>query len=75
VNGDSLFLSTFDGSNAMLFKAAIVADGRLKGAMWTGLKGYKTWNAVLDPAAKLPDATKLTFLKQVLKRLTLHFPT
>ncbi|MEO6281882.1 MAG: TlpA disulfide reductase family protein [Dyadobacter sp.] len=74
VNGDSLFLSTFDGSNAMLFKAAIVADGRLKGAMWTGLKGYKTWNAVLDPAAKLPDATKLTFLKPGFESIDFTFP-
>ncbi|MCE6988949.1 peroxiredoxin [Dyadobacter sp. CY323] len=62
VNGDSLYLSTFDGSNAKLFKAAI-QDGILKGSMWSGVKAYKTWEAKLDPNAKLPDAAKLTFLK------------
>ncbi|QRR02797.1 peroxiredoxin family protein [Dyadobacter sandarakinus] len=63
VNGDSLYLSTFDGSNAMLFKAAVQSDGSIKGAMWSGLKGYKTFVAKADSAARLPDATKLTFLK------------
>lgn len=63
VDGDSLFLSTFDGSNAMLFKAAIQPDGSLNGGMWSGIKVFKTWTAKPDPQAKLPDATKLTFLK------------
>ena len=74
VNGDSLFLSTFDGSNAMLFKAAIQPDGSLKGNMWSGVKGRKTWNARLDPNAKLPDATKLTFLKPGFDKIDFSFP-
>lgn len=63
VNGDSLYLSTFDGSHAMLFKAAILPDGSMNGGMWSGVKLFKTWTAKPDPQAKLPDATKLTFLK------------
>ena len=63
LNGDSLYLSTFDGSNAMLFKAALQPDGSLKGSLWSGLAAYRTWNAKRNPDAKLPDATKLTFLK------------
>jgi peroxiredoxin len=74
VNGDSLFLSTFDGSNAMLFKAAIQPDGSLKGALWSGIKAYKTWTARLDPAAKLPDAMKLTFLKPGFDKVDFSFP-
>ena len=74
VNGDSLFLSTFDGSNAMLFKAAIQADGTLKGNLWSGIKGHKTWTATLDPNAKLPDATKLTFLKPGFDKVDFSFP-
>ena len=74
VSGDSLFLSTFDGSNAMLFKAAVQADGSLKGAQWSGVKGYKTWIARLDPNAKLPDATKLTFLKPGFETVDFTFP-
>ncbi|ACT94732.1 peroxiredoxin family protein [Dyadobacter fermentans] len=63
VNGDSLYLSTFDGSFAMLFKAAFQPDGSLKGSQWSGIKAYKTWTARPDANAKLPDATKMTFLK------------
>lgn len=73
LNGDSLYLSTFDGSNAMLFKAALQADGTLKGAQWSGVKGYKTWTAKLDPEAKLPDATKLTFLKPGFDKVNFSF--
>jgi thiol-disulfide isomerase/thioredoxin len=74
IHGDSLYLSTFDGSNAMLFKAAVQADGTLKGALWSGLKGYKTWAAKLNPDAKLPDATKLTFLKPGFDKVDFKFP-
>jgi len=74
LNGDSLFLSTFDGSNAMLFKAAIQPDGTLKGDMWSGIKGRKTWTATLDPNAKLPDATKLTYLKPGFDKIDFSFP-
>lgn len=63
MDGDSLFLSTFDADNAKLFKAAIQKDGTLVGSLWSGVKTYKTWTARLDPDAKLPDATKLTYLK------------
>ena len=74
INGDSLYLSTFDGSNAMLFKAAIQPDGSLKGARWSGLKAHSTWTARLDPNAKLPDATKLTFLKPGYDKVDFSFP-
>jgi thiol-disulfide isomerase/thioredoxin len=74
INGDSLFLATFDGSNAMLFKAAIQADGTLKGEQWSGVKAYKTWTAKLNPDAKLPDATKLTFLKPGFDKVDFSFP-
>ena len=73
INGDSLYLSTFDGSNAMLFKAAVQADGTLKGVLWTGVAGYKTWTAKPDPNAMLPDATKLTFLKPGAEEINFSF--
>lgn len=63
VNGDSLYLSTFDGSFAMLFKAGFQPNGTLKGNQWSGVKAFKTWTAKPDANAKLPDATKMTFLK------------
>tara|TARA_R110002124_G_scaffold107385_3_gene259746 strand:+ start:544 stop:1791 length:1248 start_codon:yes stop_codon:yes gene_type:complete len=73
VNGDSLYLSNFDGSNAMLFKAVFQADGTLKGEMWTGVKGYRTWVASLDQNAKLPDTEKITFLKTGFDKIDFSF--
>lgn len=74
VKGDSLYLSTFDGSNAYLIKAAILKDGILKGAMWSGIKGYKTFTSILNENAKLPDATKLTYMKPGLETVDFTFP-
>ena len=74
VNGDSLFLSTFDGDNAKLFKAAIQKDGTLAGSLWSGVKAYKTWTARLDPEVKLPDVTKLTYLKPGFESMNFTFP-
>lgn len=74
VKGDSLYLSTFDGSNAYLIKAAILKDGVLKGAMWSGIKGYKTFTSILNENAKLPDATKLTYLKPGSETVDFTFP-
>lgn len=74
VKGDSLFLSTFDASNAFLFKAALLKDGTLQGAFWSGLKGYKTWTARRDAAAQLPDAGKLTYLKPGYESISFSFP-
>jgi len=74
VKGDSLYLSTFDGSNAYLVKAAIQKDGILQGSLWSGVKGYKTFTAILNENAKLPDATKLTYLKPGSETLDFTFP-
>ncbi|WP_025764147.1 peroxiredoxin family protein [Dyadobacter tibetensis] len=74
LHGDSLFLSNFDGSNAMLFKAALQADGRLVGALWTGVKGYRTWEAHRDEQAKLADDSKITYLKPGYDRVDFSFP-
>lgn len=74
VKGDSLYLSTFDGSNAYLIKAAILKDGILKGAMWSGIKGYKTFTSILNENAKLPDATKLTYMKPGSETVDFTFP-
>ncbi|WP_128547911.1 peroxiredoxin family protein [Larkinella soli] len=72
--GDSLLLSCFDGTHAYLFKAARRPDGTLQGGFWSGVTGYETWQARFDPAAELPDATQLTYLKPGHKTLTFSFP-
>lgn len=74
LQADSLFLSNFDGDNAKLVKAVIRPDGTLEGALWSGVKGYKSWTAKADPGARLPDTTKLTFVKPGFDSLSFSFP-
>lgn len=75
VVGDSLLLSTFDGSHLFLFKARY--DGAAKtltGGFWSGISGYESWVARFDPKAKLPDPATLTYLKPGAKTLNVSFP-
>ncbi|MGA0556886.1 peroxiredoxin family protein [Larkinella sp. VNQ87] len=74
VVGDSLFLSTFDGTHLYLFKARRKPDNTLEGGFWSGESGYESWTATFDPTAKLPDATTLTYLKPGYKTLEFSFP-
>jgi thiol-disulfide isomerase/thioredoxin len=72
-----LKLSTFDGSHAFLFTAAVDKANikRLKGDYYSGKSGHETWTATLDPKAKLPDADTLTYLRKGESRLNFKFPS
>ncbi|GAA4053760.1 hypothetical protein GCM10022409_45950 [Hymenobacter glaciei] len=85
VNGQKMYLSTFDGSHAFLFKAQNgppepvditkeYAPNTLFGDFYSGKLGHETWTAVPDPKAKLPDADTLTYLKKGESRLNFKFP-
>ncbi len=75
VVGDSLFLSCFDGSHLFLFKAKHdPVTKTLTGGFWSGVSGYESWTARLDPNAKLPDPATLTYLKPGAKTLNVSFP-
>ncbi|GAB2802221.1 hypothetical protein GCM10027275_55660 [Rhabdobacter roseus] len=74
VKGDSVLLSCFDGSHIFLFKAALQPDGTLKGGFWAGISGYESWTARPDPAAELPDANALTYLKPGYETMSFSFP-
>ena len=59
VDGNRMFLSTFDGTHAYLFEAKILDDGSLSGVYRSG-KHYKTyWTAVRDADFTLPSADSL----------------
>jgi thiol-disulfide isomerase/thioredoxin len=73
VAGDSLFLSTFDGSHLYLFKAKIKGD-TIAGGFWSGKSGYKKWLAVRNNKAALPDANALTFLRKGYDKISFRFP-
>lgn len=53
--GDRLWLSTFDGAHAFLFRATVRADS-MHGDFWSGAHWHETFTAVRDDAAALPDA-------------------
>jgi thiol-disulfide isomerase/thioredoxin len=71
--GDSLFLSAFTGESAYLFRAKVAGE-QLSGEFWSGKAGHSTWAARRNPAAQLPDADKLTYLKPGFDRLAFTFP-
>lgn len=74
VNGRSMALSTFDGSHAYLFKAAMEDNGTLVGEFWSGKTGYRKWFAYRDEAAELPDAYSLTRLTPSGDPMQFRFP-
>ncbi|MDO7877750.1 TlpA disulfide reductase family protein [Hymenobacter sp. ASUV-10] len=86
VDGNTLKLSTFDGSHAFLFTAhngpkepiditKEYAPNTLFGDFYAGKSGHETWTAVPDSNAKLPDANTLTGLKPGQTRLDFKFPS
>ncbi|GGH10954.1 TlpA disulfide reductase family protein [Mucilaginibacter phyllosphaerae] len=74
LNGDSLYLSCFDGGHAFLFKAKVADNNTLTdGKFFSGLTGRDVWAAVRDENAKLPDAYSLSALKPGYKKLAFAF--
>ncbi len=75
VSGDSLFLSTFDGSHIYLFEAAIENDSTITdGVYYAGFQGKESWTAVKDSTASLPDAFSITTYKPGMDQLDFTFP-
>ena len=75
-DGEKIRLSTFDGSHAYL----VIADfnpqnNRINnGIFYSGLNNKEFWNASFNPKAALPDAEKLTFLKEGFQSIQFEFP-
>ncbi len=70
VNGDSLKLSTFDGTHAYYFTARIDGDSLSGGQQFSGPVAYSDWTAVKDAGAKLEDEYSITKWK---KNIPLNF--
>jgi thiol-disulfide isomerase/thioredoxin len=75
-DGNTLRLSTFDGSHGFLFTATRHSDTNtiINGDFYSGKSGHETWTGRLDANAKLPDANALTGMKLGQKRLDFKFP-
>ncbi len=64
VTGDSLKLSTFDGSHAYYFRAKIEDDKTISGGdYFSGYAGWQQWKATKDENAALPQQELPTSLK------------
>jgi peroxiredoxin len=74
VKGDELYLSTFDGAHAFLYKARLTADGALSGDFWVGTAYHEHWTGRRDANAALPDAYSLTAMRAGDKRFDFAFP-
>ena len=74
LDGDRLYLSTFDGAHAFVYQAQLQADGSLLGDFWSGTRWHQPWTAQRDFEARLPDPYSLTFLKEGYSGLAFSFP-
>lgn len=69
-----LQLSTFDGNHAYLFNAVKTGAATLVGDYYSGKTLHQTWTAVKNENASLPDAERLTYLKEGYDRIDFEFP-
>jgi len=74
VSNNMLHLSTFDGNHAYIFTASKLADGKLTGEYYSGKTWFEFWVAEKNENAALPDAEKLTYLKEGYERIEFTFP-
>ena len=70
--GDSLFLSTFDGSHTFLLKAKIKGN-KMTGKFSDPVLGFRNIEATKDDKAELPDVKKITYLKEGYDKLNFTF--
>jgi len=73
VFGDSLKLSTFDGSHVFLFEAEI-KDDIMNGVFFSGNHFKEPFTAKRNNDYELPAAESLTFLKEGFERFDFSFP-
>ena len=75
VDGDSILLSTFDGSHAYFFKAKIVSAREIQdGHYYAGARGHQEWTAVKDSTAHIPEDASAVYLRKGEERLHFAFP-
>lgn len=75
VDGDTLRLSTFDGSHAYLFTARVGKDSITNGRFYAGIgDGLENWSAVKNDTATLPDERTIATMKPGQQQLDFSFP-
>ena len=75
VHGDELYLSTFDGAHAFLYKAKISGpDSALAGDFWFGTALHERWTAKRDANAALRDSYSITTMRASTPAFDFAFP-
>ncbi|WP_336517488.1 TlpA disulfide reductase family protein [Pollutibacter soli] len=75
LSGDSLLLSTFDGSHAYFFSAKLSSAGKIERGLYaSGPVNLETWTAVKDPKAVLDETSAAMYLKDGEEKLNFRFP-
>lgn len=74
VSGDKFYLSAFDGSHAFIFQGKIISNDSIIGVFYSGIHYLSLFNGKRDANAKLPDESKLTFLKPGYDKISFSFP-
>jgi thiol-disulfide isomerase/thioredoxin len=74
VDGKEMKLSAFDGEHAYLLTATIQGDSLTNGKFWSGKAKGRSWSAIKDPDAALPDPASLTYLKKGYDKIDFRFP-
>jgi peroxiredoxin len=75
VHGDELYLSTFDGAHAFLYKAKIAGpDSALAGDFWFGTAVHERWTAKRDANAALRDPYTVTSMRAATQGFDFAFP-
>ncbi len=74
VRGQELYLSSFDGGHAFLYRASFKNSSRLEGSFWSGLHSLETFTAVRNDAATLGNAEQVTQMQKPGARLDFQFP-
>ena len=74
VRGQELYLSTFDGGHAFLYRAQFRKPDRIEGTFWSGLHSVESFVAERNDAASLGDEEQVTKVKKSDARLKFQFP-
>lgn len=74
VMNESVYLSTFDGSHAFLFKATIKEDSLIDGIFKSGIHYESSWKAVADTSFNLRNPKELTYLNEGYEHFDFRLP-
>jgi thiol-disulfide isomerase/thioredoxin len=74
VTGDTMKLSSFDGTHLYLFEGIVYDNGRIDGSFWSGKAFFQRWTAVRNETFELPDPDSFTFLNPGYEDFNISFP-